>query len=305
MNKSIKHSFNIERDAEPKNPFGAKLYWKFVVNAGVRYGEVLDVNETGRAELSFIGDVSRHSNGRDVYKGSVLINDKLFGNTEYVVAKDGTLITFYPMVKHRERYRNKLDGLVDYLLFSGKSMSKERMASFYHQCYLDNNLITAVELIERDLADVAGAMFKDVREETRIEVMKEFENINTEDTIEAVTDYKALVVTLENEIKELKKEQEVVLRSGKDFLVTDPDVLVDVDTIMHNGSECTRLTLGNGTHKYMKLSTWDKNDNVTSKAKNLIGKHVRTTCWNPIGSTKWSDMGYFKNIYEVESVLAS
>jgi len=32
---------------------------------------------------------------------------------------------------------------------------------------------------------------------------------------------------------------------------------------------------------------------------------VRTTCWNPIGSTKWSDMGYFKNIYEVESVLAS
>ncbi|MBT4733092.1 hypothetical protein HOB87_14135, partial [Candidatus Woesearchaeota archaeon] len=49
----------------------------------------------------------------------------------------------------------------------------------------------------------------------------------------------------------------------------------------------------------------DKNDNVTSKAKNLIGKHVRTTCWNPIGSTKWSDMDYFKNIYEVESVLTS
>ena len=35
MNKSIKHSFNIERDAEPKNPFGAKLYWKFVVNQGL------------------------------------------------------------------------------------------------------------------------------------------------------------------------------------------------------------------------------------------------------------------------------
>jgi hypothetical protein len=301
----MKHSFNIERDAEPKNPFGAKLYWKFVVNAGVRFGEILDADNSGHETLLFNGDISHQSKGRDVYKGSVLINDKLFGNTEYVVAKDGTLITFYPMVKHRERYRNKLDGLVDYLLFSGKSMSKERMASFYHQCYLDNNLITAVELIERDLADVAGAMFKDVREETRAEVMKEFENINTEDTIEAVTDYKALVAILENEIKELKKEQEDVLRSGKDFLVTDPDMLIDVDTVTHHGSECTRLTLGDGTHKYMKLSTWDKNDNVTSKAKNLIGKHVRTTCWNPIGSTKWSDMGYFKNIYEVESVLAS
>ena len=301
----MKHRFNIERDAEPKNPFGAKLYWKFVINAGVRYGEILDADNTGQAELSFTGDISRHNNGRDVYRGSVLINEKLFGNTEYVVANDGTLITFYPMVRHRERYKNKLDGLVDYLLFSGKTIPKERMASFYHQRYLDNNLITAVELIERDLADMAGAMFKDVREEVRAEVVREFENINTQDTIEAVTEYKALVVILENEIKELRKEQEGVLRSGKDFLVTDPDVLVDVDTIMHNGSECTRLTLGNGTHKYMKLSTWDKNDNVTSKAKNLIGKHVRTTCWNPIGSTKWSDMDYFKNIYEVESVLTS
>ena len=301
----MKHIFNIERDAEPKNPFGAKLYWKFVINASVRYGEVLDADNTGQAELTFTGDISRHNNGRDVYRGSVLINEKLFGNTEYVITNDGTLITFYPMVRHRERYKNKLDGLVDYLLFSGKTIPKERMASFYHQRYLDNNLITAVELIERDLADMAGAMFKDVREEVRAEVVREFENINTQDTIEAVTEYKALVVILENEIKELRKEQEGVLRSGKDFLVTNPDVLVDVDTIMHNGSECTRLTLGNGTHKYMKLSTWDKNDNVTSKAKNLIGKHVRTTCWNPIGSTKWSDMDYFKNIYEVESVLAS
>lgn len=298
----MEHNFNIERDAEPKNPFGAKLYWKFIVNAGVRYGEILDVDNTGHAELTFAGGVSRHSNGRDVYRGSVLINEKLFGNTEYVIAKDGTLITFYPMVKHRERYKNKLDGLVDYLLFSGKTVSKDRMASFYHQCYLDNNLITAVELIERDFADLAGAMFEDVRQETRGEVMKELEKINTVDTIEAVTDYKALIEILENEIKELKKEQESVLRSGKDFLVTDPGVLVDVDTVTHHGSECTRLTLGNGTRKYMKLSTWDKNDDVTIKAKNLIGKYIRTTCWNPIGSTRWSDMGYFKNIYEVDSV---
>ena len=28
----MEHNFNIERDAEPKNPFGAKLYCKFIVN---------------------------------------------------------------------------------------------------------------------------------------------------------------------------------------------------------------------------------------------------------------------------------
>ena len=85
----MKHSFNIERDAEPKNPFGAKLYWKFVVNAGVRYGEILDVDNTGQAELTLTGDISRHSNGRDVYRGSVLINEKLFGWNTHNLLSNG------------------------------------------------------------------------------------------------------------------------------------------------------------------------------------------------------------------------
>ena len=49
----------------------------------------------------------------------------------------------------------------------------------------------------------------------------------------------------------------------------------------------------------MKISTWDKSGKVEEKAKTLINKRVRTTCWDPIGTDKWSSMGYFKNIYQV------
>ena len=49
----------------------------------------------------------------------------------------------------------------------------------------------------------------------------------------------------------------------------------------------------------MKLSTWDESGEVTKKAQTLIDKNVTTTCWDPKGTTMWSDMGYFKNIYEV------
>ena len=59
------------------------------------------------------------------------------------------------------------------------------------------------------------------------------------------------------------------------------------------------MAFESGIHKYMKLSTWDQSGEVTEKAKTLIDKNVTTTCWDPLGTTKWSDMGYFKNIYEV------
>ena len=40
--------------------------------------------------------------------------------------------------------------------------------------------------------------------------------------------------------------------------------------------------------------------NITAKAKSLVGKKVKTSCWDPIGETgKWTRQGYFRNIYEV------
>ena len=208
--------------------------------------------------------------------------------------------------------------MVDYLMHSGNSIETKRMASFYHACYKKNNMITAGELIERDLTDLAIQKWKkDKKEltasirnemlaEIRDEVLYGFEQTNTPDTKEVVGDIKNKIENVEIEKKLQKEEKYKVEESGKDTVkIVVSDILISVDSVQYNGYEeglgnlCTRLIFEDSTHKYMKLSTWDQSGEVTDKAKTLISKNVTTTCWDPLGSTMWSDMGYFKNIYEV------
>jgi thymidylate synthase len=61
----------------------------------------------------------------------------------------------HPISTNPESYKNKLGGLVDYLMYSSKTIDKKRLATFYHQCYIKNPIITAGELIERDVTDQA------------------------------------------------------------------------------------------------------------------------------------------------------
>ena len=192
------------------------------------------------------------------------------------------------------------------------------MASFYHDRYKKNPIITAGELIERDLTDLAIQEWKkDKKEltasirnemltEIRNEVLSGFEQTNTPDTREVVDDIKNKIENVEIEKKLQKDEKQEVEESGRDSVkIVISDVLISVDSIKYDGYQedlgnlCTRLIFENGTHKYMKLSTWDRSGEVSKKAKTLIGKNVTTTCWDPTGTTKWSDKGYFKNIYEV------
>ena len=90
---------------------GSLRYWKFVVNASIRYGEVLDENNTGLIELKFIGKPVKNpkteTKTRKIFDGAVIINNKRFDNTRYVF--DGKqLITFHPISYNSEAYKNKL-----------------------------------------------------------------------------------------------------------------------------------------------------------------------------------------------------
>ena len=70
--------------------------------------------------------------------------------------------------------------------------------------------------------------------------------------------------------------------------------------VLHRGSSCTELVFTNGTRKYMKTSTFDRDLSVTKKAERLIGATVKTTCWDPVHEPgKWSSQNYFRGIYEV------
>lgn len=106
----------------------------------------------------------------------------------------------------------------------------------------------------------------------------------------------------EYEVQAYKSEQSIANSSSSNPTISESHILLTVDQdIMHRGSLCTRLTLGDGSNLYMKTSTFDKDLLVTKKAKSLEGKNVRTTCWDPISQPgKWSSQGYFRNIYEAK-----
>ena len=310
-----------DKNLKSDKKYGSLRYWKFIVNAAVRYGEILDKKNNGTIKLQFSGKYfksEKKSNGtHEHFDGTITINNKKFANTRYIFVRK-QLITFYHLSKNKNAYKNKLGGLVDYLMFSGNNIDKKRMASFYHECYKKNNIITAAELIEKDLADIAFHQWKkkeriltasirnEMITEIRNEVLSDFEQTNTSDTREVVDEIKSKIENVEIEKKLQKEEKYKVEESGKDSVkIVVSDILISVDSIQYNGyqegigNSCTRLTFESGIHKYMKLSTWDQSGEVTEKAKTLIDKNVTTTCWDPLGTTKWSDMGYFKNIYEV------
>ena len=107
---------------------------------------------------------------------------------------------------------------------------------------------------------------------------------------------------LEAELELYKAEQRVAKNDGKVATLSLPDVLMQVrENEIFNGSKCTILVFQDGSQKHMKISTFDKSGAVTKKALLLIGRRVRTTCWDPIGQVgKWSKQGYFRNIYAIE-----
>ena len=315
------HYVYEDKNLKTEKKDGSLRYWKFVVNAAVRYGEIVDKKNSGIVEFEFTGkhiESQRDSNNnRKIFDGAITINKKKYKNTRYVF-QSKQLITYYHISNNPEAYKNKLGGLVDYLMYSGKTIDKKRLASFYHDCYKKNPIITAGELMERDLTDQAIKMMKEQEKaltasiknemltEIRNEVLSGFKQPNTPDTREVVDDIKNKIENVDIEKKLQKDETQMTEESGKKLVkIVLSDILVSVDSVPYNGYEeglgnlCTRLTFENGTHKYMKLSTWDQSGELSEKAKTLIDKNVTTTCWDPIGTAKWSERGYFSNIYEV------
>jgi hypothetical protein len=107
---------------------------------------------------------------------------------------------------------------------------------------------------------------------------------------------------LEAEIERYKTEQAAAARERSEATLSSPDTLVDVkENQIYRGSSCTILMFANGSTRHMKTSTFDPSGEVTTKAKSLKGRRVRTSCWDPVGQPgKWSSQGYFRNVYASE-----
>jgi uracil-DNA glycosylase len=106
---------------------------------------------------------------------------------------------------------------------------------------------------------------------------------------------------VDKELEQFRSQQIIAKKHESTQTLERMKTLLAVNTeVNHRGSLCTELVMKDGTRLYTKTSTFDKNLSVTNKAKSLIGLKVKTSCWNPINKPrKWSNQGYFRNVYEL------
>jgi len=106
----------------------------------------------------------------------------------------------------------------------------------------------------------------------------------------------------EGELKSYMSELDKMKRTrvGHTLNLDTGAVLAAVNKgVIHRGSQCTELVFSNGIRKYMKISTFDRDLSITTKAQSLVGRAVKTTTWDPIREPgKWSRQGYFMNVYQ-------
>ena len=121
-----------------------------------------------------------------------------------------------------------------------------------------------------------------------------------------IDDLNAVIIDLEeknieiqNELDEYNKHERIANMQGSTQTLERVKTLSAVNTaVMHRGSSCTELVMEDGTKLYMKTITFDRDLRVTAKAKTLVGRKVKTSCWDPIRDQgKWSSQGYFRNVY--------
>jgi len=106
---------------------------------------------------------------------------------------------------------------------------------------------------------------------------------------------------LEQELEQFRTQQSIANSKGSTQTLDRMKILEAVNTeVNYRGSSCTELVMDDGTRLYMKIATFDRDLSITSKAKSLVGKKVKTSCWDPISEFgKWSRQGYFRNVYEL------
>ena len=206
------HRVYEDKNAQPNRKDGELRYWKFVVNAGVRYGEILDPDNSDIAILEFNTVFVDSQPNRKVFEGQVTINKKTYSNTRCVF-EGKQLITYHPISNNPEAYKNKLGGLVDFLMYSGRTIDKARLASFYHKCYQENPIITAGELIERDVSNQDLKIMNEQKEEIttkvrdslydkiRGEILADLEKSNTADANEISEEIRARILDIKSDRK--------------------------------------------------------------------------------------------------------
>ena len=224
--------------------------------------------------------------------GTILINEKPFPDTTIILGDEKRqgrpfLITIWRNDTNTER------GLSDLLVRLRKlNQVTPQMLMELYPSYEEGALKTRDDLI------VGLRAYDQVNADQTQKALDE--SINNNDLLQNQ------IIELGDYAKQLE-EDNVLLRTEKASASlksqvptpSEASILVNViENELYNNSPCTVLVFADGSRKQMKVGTFDTNNEVTKKAKSLVGRRVFTTCWDPKHDPgKWSQMGYFKNIY--------
>jgi hypothetical protein len=206
--------------------------------------------------------------------------------------KEGMLSPAALVELHPDYMLGKIAKHSDLVMLLGKKMSGEQIKQM-NEIVSESVARTKSALDQRDQAWAERDTEKAAREKKEIDLAKEKEEHAK--TKEREEFYKA-------ESERYKREDQSARRDNKQATLSSPDTLVDVlERQVYRGSSCTILIMGDGSQRHMKTSTFDPSGSVTAHAKTLKGKRVRISCWDPINQPgRWSNEGYFRNVYAVE-----
>ena len=252
------------------------------------------------------------------YSDSSLRKDNTHRDRYNVIGKFKNPITnlmeegrFY-LVNLHNNHSAKYDEVVTVIRTSG-DMQTEHHLSAVIRSLRESGDISVDELIEMHPLYLNG---KVKRHSDLIKILVEKKSSNEIIRIqsiadEAVTKYEELKrenerlmqenKRMEEELDEFRAQEQIANAQGSTQTLEREKVLEAVNTeVLHRGSSCTELAMGDGTRLYMKTITFDRDLRVTAKAQTLVGKKVKTSCWDPIREPgKWSRQGYFRNVYEL------
>ncbi len=234
------------------------------------------------------------------WRGEDRDTESYLSNTLRQLRVDGMLTPEMLLKMHPHYLKGEINNSAALVAFLAKSLAQEDIAKIRaseQKAKLDT---------ETALAEIAKA-----KEETRVALGRAANASAVANEAIAIVEVQEVTIQKqadeitqlrEREQKRLQAEEARALNDNSTATLSKPDTLMNVDlNVPHHGSSCTVITLGDKTKRYLKTATFDRNGAVTARAQKLIGKRVRTTCWDPIYDPgKWSSKGYFRDIYELD-----
>ena len=186
---------------------------------------------------------------------------------------------------HPDYLNGKISKHADLVILLGKTMSEEQVKRM-SEAVVTSELKTTEAIRERNRA---------------LQIAEDLMVTNATQST-TIAEQQSTIQLQQIDIERLKSERLDAQKNGSQLTLSLPDLLVDVlEKQIHRGSSCTILVMGDESRRYMKTSTFDPTGSVTAHANNLKGKRVRISYWDPINDPgKWSNQGYFRNIYAAE-----